>query len=145
MSVQDLTLPLPQPERTSRLGHKLVGALALGAFAYPAILISSLYATWFAAWSALGHAPRPSLDDPKYIGLLVDVPYAVTMAALMGGPAAIVLGLFLVPVMAARRSTGLPRRVLYGLGAVGALALMWVAALWFLRADPWEVVNWYMD
>jgi hypothetical protein len=41
---------------------------------YPVFLISSAYATWFAAWAALGRRPQITLDDPKFIGPLVDVP-----------------------------------------------------------------------
>ncbi len=33
----------------------------------PVIVLLYLYATWATAWCVLGHLPRPSLDDPKYI------------------------------------------------------------------------------
>src|SRR5258706_6473936 len=35
--------------------------------AYPLFLVGSLYGEWFLAWHILGHEPRCSLDDPKYI------------------------------------------------------------------------------
>ena len=35
--------------------------------------------------------------------------------------------------------------LLLGLLAFAAIVLLWSAALWFLRADPWDVGTWYMD
>ena len=117
----------------------------LGAYAYPALTVASLYLTWLAAWIALGHAPRPSLDDPKFIGLLVDAPYIVTMGMLICAPGAMVLGVGMAPIFVALRAAKGRRRVLLGLIALVALVLLWGAALWILRADPWDVGNWYMD
>src|SRR5262245_3669981 len=49
------------------------------AFAPPPLLaLLSLYAAWFTAWLVLGHRPRSSLDDPKFISSLVEVPYIAT-------------------------------------------------------------------
>jgi hypothetical protein len=53
---------------------------------YPLFIIGSLYATWLAAWCVLGHQPRVSLDDPKYISPIVDVPFALTWAFVFGTP-----------------------------------------------------------
>ena len=53
--------------------------IACWAFAaFPLVLLASLYTTRLAAWYALGHLPRPSLDDPKSIGSIVDVPHTAT-------------------------------------------------------------------
>lgn len=117
----------------------------LGAYAYPVLCVASLYLTWFAAWAALGHAPRPGLDDPKYIGLLVDVPYAVTMGLLNGALGAMLLGVGLTPIAAASRAAKGRRRLVLGLVAPVLLVLLWGATLWFLMADPFDVVTWYAD
>jgi hypothetical protein len=118
--------------------------LLLGAYSYPALCIASLYLTWFVAWASLGHMPRPNLDDPKYIGLFVDIPYFLSMFLLMGGPGAFLLGVLMAPVAAARQAAP-GKRLLRWILALAVLLLLWAASLWFLRADPWEVSTWYMD
>jgi hypothetical protein len=145
MSDAELALPLPRAIGGSQVRRRLESLFVLGAYAYPAIFVASLYLTWFAAWAALGHSPRPSLDDPKFIGLLVDIPYAATLVLLVGAPGAVLLGLFWTPIAVGRRSAPRRRRLLLGLVALGGLVLLWGAALWFLRADPWAVGTWYMD
>src|SRR5690606_1407602 len=50
---------------------------------YPILLLVMLYATWFAAWMALGHVPQSSLDDPKGIDG-IEIPYAITTVLLLG-------------------------------------------------------------
>ncbi len=47
-----------------------------------------------------------SLDDPKSIGLLVDIPYSLTKGQLMGAPGAMVLGVFLAPIAVGARTSG---------------------------------------
>lgn len=143
--VIDAALSLPPPRGAGARGDGWETAFALGVYAYPAIFVSSLYLTWFVAWGSLGHAPRPSLDDPKYIGTLVDIPYVVTMALLIGAPGALALGLILTPLVFIRRVAPLGRSVLLGLVATVVLILLWGAALWLLRADPWGVGAWYCD
>jgi hypothetical protein len=141
----ELSLPTPRQLADARLLHRLGRALALVAFAYPLLVVAALYGTWFVGWAALGHAPRPMLDDPKYIGWSVDAAYWVAMLTLMGAPMAIVLGAAVAPVAGALRAAPGWRR---GLGAVLAFvgfAALWGATLWFLRVDPWGVCEWFMD
>lgn len=63
--------------------RKLVTA-AWVASLYPMLLLGSLYATWFTAWMVLGHRPRFSLDDPKFISPIVSVLHDVTVILTMG-------------------------------------------------------------
>jgi hypothetical protein len=140
----DLALPSPAPS-ASQVGRRWGKTFALSAYAYPAIFVTSLYLTWFAAWTALGHAPRPSQDDPKFISLLVDIPYVATMGLLIGAPVAMVFGVVMTPIAVGRRAASSRRRVLFGFIALLGLVVLWGAALWFLRADPWDVGTWYMD
>ncbi|MCP3916287.1 MAG: hypothetical protein GY711_12090 [bacterium] len=135
----------PRATAAARDVHRWWGIVALCAYAYPALLVSSFYLTWFGAWLVLGHAPRPNLDDPRSIGLLVDVPYIATMVLMIGFPAAIVLGVVMTPVVVVRRAPSGGKRLLFGFLALAGLALLWSATLWFLRADPWDVGTWYMD
>jgi len=134
-------------QRSARASESLYGLrrlLLVFGVGYPALLFGSLYTTWFVAWAWLGHMPRPGLDDPKYIGLLVDIPYWVTGLLLMGMPGAFLLSVVAVPVLVARQAAP-GARFTPGLFALSANFFLWVMALWFLRADPWEVAYWYMD
>lgn len=124
---------------------RFVKVLAVGLFLYPAGIVASLYLTWFTAWAVLGHTPRPSLDDPKYISLLVDIPYIAAMGFLNCAPGAFVLGCGLIPTVATRQADSVWSKIRVGFVALGCFVLCWGAAMFFLRADPWEVGNWYMD
>jgi hypothetical protein len=112
---------------------------------YPLLLLACLYATWWAAWYCLGHPPRPSLDDPKFIGPLVDAPHAATWLLFFGFLPALLVNVVLVVIEFGR--------TLYsdhdGLGRVAARLglpmLSWPLAFFWLQVDPGDVVNWFMD
>lgn len=141
------TLELPR-HRASRLGARL-WQLSL---AYPALCVGALYGTWCLAWFSLGHPARPSLDDPKDLGLLVQVPYETTMVILVLAPWALLVGpavAFVTGVHSARRRAGgvihRGRECASGLLGLALLGLVWSAAITFLVADPWEAANWLFD
>jgi hypothetical protein len=103
----------------------------------PAIVLLYLYTTWATAWCVLGHCPRPSLDDPKYISPIVEVPYVMfAFSLLYGWMICACTGLLLAAICFARRSTIRPLAVLPFAWLVGYLALMW---------DPLGVLYWYVD
>ena len=122
-----------------------LGVAALLAYAYPLVFAAGPYLTWLAAWACLGHRPRPSLDDPKYIGLAVDVPYFLSAALTMAVPVAIGLGL--IVAVAAGLRAGKTSSAKLGLTSFALMALvsLWAGVIVFLRADPWQVLNWYWD
>jgi hypothetical protein len=62
------------PTAVTSPGHPLESA-SWASSLQPAVVLFYLYATWATAWCVLGHRPRPSLDDPKFISPIVDVPY----------------------------------------------------------------------
>ncbi len=128
-SFPNATLP---PERVA---PRLLDLLA---WFYPGLLILSLYGTWLMAWLTLGHMPRPSLDDPKRIGLGVDIAYLLAGLLLIGFPAAALLGVASQFFGTHRSWT---KRILLGI----LLALTWVIVIMFLRWDPLLVGTWYMD
>jgi hypothetical protein len=112
---------------------------------YPAALLSSLYATWLTAWFELGHCPRVYLDDPKFIGPIVKVPYIVTWILLRQFIAAskisVVLILASVGRLLARRKS---------LDRVAALLILlpfvaWVLSVALIRWDPGYVYYWFLD
>ena len=144
MTGSNLVLSSQRTGGASRRAQRLKKLLLLGAYSYPAFYIASLYLTWFVAWAALGHMPRPNLDDPKYIGLLVDIPYLVTMFLLMGVPMAFLFSVVMAPVAMARQAAP-GGRLLRWLLALAVLLLFWAASVWFIQADPWEVGTWFID
>jgi len=126
----------------SLLGHvEAMIALRLYALAYPVVLPLAFLGTWVAGRLQLGYWPRPSLDDPKSIGLWVDVPYLWTMALLVIG-----LPLFAGAVLGLLGQAWVDRARRVNCLVCGGLALVGlVAAVSWLRWDPLGVVNWYMD
>ena len=91
--------------------HIGVGARAmlLLVWTYPLLPLAMLYFTWIVAWIVLGHAPRPSLDDPKSISSVVDVSYLVTLLLLMSMPFGLVIGLVIGLVLT--RASPAPQRL----------------------------------
>ena len=144
MSGSNLILSAQRSARASKSLYGLRRLLLLLGVGYPALLVGSVYTTWLVAWAWLGHMPRPGLDDPKYIGLLVDIPYWVTGLFLMGMPGGFLLSVVAVPVLVARQAAP-GARLTPGFFAFSALFFLWVMALWLLRADPWDISLWFFD
>lgn len=117
--------------------------LAVGLMAYPLLAVASLYATWLAAWAALGHQPVPFIDDAPP-GLLVGVPG--TVLGLLLTFAVPVMGLHLGLILASlvERTRGAGWRF-SARGAAVALAAVctWGAALLLLWWDPLRAACWY--
>ena len=108
------------------------------AFGYPILLIAAFYSTWLVAWCLLGHAPRPSLDDPKSIGTVVDLFSVLSILLLIGFPAAVIAGL-----MAQVMLQDKPWR--WRFVACIALLGLWIVTIAFLRWDPLNVIEWFFD
>jgi hypothetical protein len=118
---------------------EIMRALRAYALAYPLALPLAFLCTWLAGRLALGHWPRPSLDDPKSIGFLVDVPYTITGALLMFGlPVFAVANLALI--WRGSRDAA-QRRSLSAVYGVSLIAMVAVVAL--IRWDPWGIIAWY--
>ena len=115
--------------------------LTVASCLYPVVLVASFYATWVVAWGMLGHMPRPSLDDPKYISGWLVVPYNITMLLLIAFPAALAGGVFWTLWSVVQRKF----RSLTTASALTLLVALWIAAITFLRVDPWRVGDWFMD
>ena len=118
-------------------------ALWLLAYLYPCWLVASFYLTWLIAWIQLGRFPRPSLDDPKSIGGLMDIAYPVPGLLLLVMPVMTPLGLassFFCPV----RKPLSKRYAFRSLLVVFYIALC--AMAWtLLNKDPGRVVEWWLD
>lgn len=109
--------------------------------AFPALLPLSLLGTWCAGRLALGHWPRPSLDDPKLISPWVDIPYGITEALMMLGFPLFIAGVLELLGCAWRNRPERRRHVLTVIVSVAAL----IASIALLRWDPLQIVNWYTD
>jgi hypothetical protein len=85
----------------------------------------------------LGHCPRPSLDDPKSISPVVEVPHVMfAFSLLFGWAICACTGLLLSAVCYARRSNIRP---------LLAILLARLAGYFALMLDPLGVLYWYMD
>lgn len=114
--------------------------LFLACVSYPALLISSLYVTWFVARLSLGRWPRPYLDDPKYING-IGIPYGITGFLLVTMPAVALASVGFAGWLYCKRDPQARTPMLYAVATIlGA-----VAAVVVLRWDPFQVADWYMD
>ena len=122
-----------------------ISAAACISSSYPVFLSLSLYSTWLAAWYKLGHRPRISLDDPKFIGPLVTVLHRLTWVLLGQFEPVSKTCLFLIPISAfcslVRGKTSPP--VTISLAAVPFF--FWISCVLLLRWDPGLVVYWFLD
>jgi len=108
---------------------------------YPLALLAALYATWLAGRITLGYWPRPSLDDPKFIGLWVDIPYFITgLLLVVGLPVYIMSVLFLLY----RAIYDESRRTTLLIFSAFSVAYIF-STIVVIRWDPLMVANWYMD
>lgn len=112
------------------------------AYFYPLIATACFYSSWLLAWVCLGHMPRPMLDDPKFIGGVMDFAYLLSMFALVSLPV-------LTPICFAS-SFFCPLRFVrnrVNKAAIFAIAYIAVAVGLFLllRLDPGHVVEWLFD
>jgi hypothetical protein len=113
------------------------------AYLFPIWLVLSFYSTWVIAWIQLGHRPRPNLDDPKFIGGLMDLVHLLPGLMLIAMPVSAPLGLasaFYCPA----RIRGLTRFT-QNLGLAVLYTVLCTLALVTLRADPGRVVYWWFD
>ena len=99
---------------------------------------ASVYFSWFVAWLALGHPPRPLLDDPKHISTAVSTVYFISGLLLLSLPVLVIAGPIVQLVVAGR---SLLIRVTYAVISF----FVSVGTIFLLRLDPYDVVYWYFD
>lgn len=136
IAVMSMTLIALTPVLLAPPGRRLTVSTWVASF-YPVMTLFFLYATWMIAWGVLGHRPRSSLDDPKYISPLLVEPYIVTLyslTTLLVSPLACVL-LAITPV-GHRGSRILP---------VLLSPLVWLLVIVIVIWDPLRVFEWFMD
>ena len=115
----------------------------LVAYLFPVWFVASFYMTWLIAWIQLGHIPRPMLDDPQSIGGLMDIAYLVPGLMFLLMPVLTPLGLVASFFCPLRKSPShrFSNRALH----VALYVALCAFALVFLREDPGQVVEWWID
>lgn len=132
------TLDYAQPAPPNRA--KTIARFAFTSLFFPLLVAGLLYGQWLLAWAVLGHPPRPSLDDPKYIHGSSWMHNITGIALVSALPAAVVaFALNVVHVMVNRRSW---KRTALRLVVI---VVSWVALFALFRWDPGRVVYWWFD
>ena len=108
---------------------------------YPVLLPLAFYATWLVGRLCLGYWPRPSLDDPKEMGAVMNWVHSVADVVLVVG-----LPLFVVSALSVvwRGVSRRPVRKLF-VGCACASVILMVMSVLFLRWDPHSVMQWHAD
>jgi hypothetical protein len=126
----------------ARRGSRLAGwawSMAL----VPTATVVSLYGCWIVAWTALGHPPRSSLDDPKDIDAITGIFVATHLLffwiplSFLGFPV-----LTLVETMTGFERPGRVRAIFRGFAF---RMVAWILAFLFLSWDPLHVLVWFWD
>lgn len=104
---------------------------------YPLFWMLLLYSFYFSAWIQLGHPPIPSLNDPKFLGIISTVFYPS-----VGSLFLVVLANFVVWC------------ILYFMALLDK-AWSWIqlsifiigCTLVFIQGyyDPFQIIDWYLD
>lgn len=112
---------------------------------YPVLLPAALYTTWVIARLSLGKWPTPSVDDPKYINMVVSCAHSfVLLLGTVGLLIFVVLALFALGWGLLRRLLKRPRGMRLAGYACLSMVLL-VVAIRFIYWDPLSVFNWFMD
>lgn len=113
--------------------------------AYPVLLPAALYATWVFARLSLGRWPRTSLDDPKYINMLVSCAHSfVLLLWIVGLPTYVVLAVFTLGWGLLRCLRKQPHGIKLAVYACLSMVSL-VVAIRFIYWDPLSVFEWFMD
>ena len=134
-----VTLDYARPAR--HLASGLLSLIANLLLLYPFLLAFALYGHWLFVALALGHPPRPLLDDADYPGR--PLLYHLLVITWLGAIPAVCLALLLniLHVVLHRRSTTPTRIVL----RFSLLTLPWLALLALMHWDPGDVFQWLYD
>jgi hypothetical protein len=111
----------------------------------PSLPLATLYATWGDAWYTLGRPPRPSLDDPKFIGPLVAAPHLATWVLLFGFLSALAINVALAAIEFIRTLHDGPDDLKRFTARVVLPTLSWPLADLWITADPGGVFDWLLD
>jgi hypothetical protein len=112
---------------------------------YPLLALALLYGTWLAAAVSLGHWPRPSRDDPKYINGFVSTLHTMTWIAIMfASPAFAANAIALVADGVSRwwYNRRFPAKTI---ALAGIAACLWITVIALVKIDPGRVLYWFMD
>jgi len=109
------------------------------------LLVLLLHAAWFSAWSALGHPPRPSANDPKGFGPPVRWFLAATTISMRT----------YIHIIAASVATDFARFLTVMINGKSLKAVkffpliarfaLWVAAPVYVMLEPFHIAMWIMD
>lgn len=108
--------------------------------AYPLLVLGSVYGQWLLSWWLLGHQPRITLDDPKSIAGASWMHYITATALMAWLPLAFVGILANAQHLFVRRPSW-PRAGL----RLAIIVTLWLGAFLLLRADPGDVMTWWID
>ena len=126
------------PEKHRR--HSVLAILANMSGTYPLVLAGLLYGQWVLSWYFLGHIPRSSLDDPKYI-TGANWMHPLTYMALVASLPAFFVGLGLsVLYLLMIRSRTQPAAI-----RMTIFTALWISIYTLLNWDPAHVLYWWMD
>ncbi len=123
-----------------------VRAMVWVASLYPFLILAALYATWFTAWSVLGHAPRAYTDDPDRLNPVVNTVRGVGVLLTVAG--ALLIWFVYAPLILAIANWNMTqRKTPVGKGMMQLLipVFAWLSANALIRWDPCDVLTWFID
>jgi hypothetical protein len=127
-------------QRTGPEASPTLTRVATTTAAYPLFVLTVLYGQWLLSWSVLGHRPRPSIDDPKYIDGASWM-HDITAIAILGFcPVGLCAAVLNTIHFLRHQNPGFVLSVRLSL-----ILTLWLGTILLLRADPGRVVDWWLD
>jgi len=108
---------------------------------YPLLVLGLLYGEWLLGWFVLGHPPRPTIDDPKFLEGTSWV-HPITVLGFFGllpaACAALVLNVMDTTLTAQKSYFRVGVRLLL-------LFTIWYGFIIHLSWDPGGIFDWWLD
>jgi hypothetical protein len=125
---------------------KVSSRLSALSLLYPWLLVVGHYALWLIAALDLNHPPRPSIDDPKYLGTPIPLLTQLLAVSISISPGLLLLGPLGCAwwIIQGHRGGTKPKTLALGSYCL-VLVVSWGLFIGWARQDPGRVVEWFMD
>jgi hypothetical protein len=111
------------------------------AWAWSVLPVGCLYLAWLSAWFIIGHRPRPMIDNPHQINVLVTALSALAILSGTSFPVGLGAGIFLT-IWWVHDQRGSTRMATF---LILLLFACHIASLALIIADPVHVLEWLLD
>jgi hypothetical protein len=140
-----LALMILVPIAAAPRGSRLLVSAWVASF-YPLLILLSALALWAFAWGALGHQPRPTLDNPLRLMRLnphLVGPILLPFILVMASPVSLI-ACMLLPVVSIEFGASSGRGRACEFAPLMILPVAWLSVVALLLWDPLGILVWFV-